>query len=180
MKPTRSILTPELLGPLPLLTLNTRSQRADNDSAIVPQIDPNLDVPLHEAQVEALFRAPDMEDFVLPPALSEHTKGRQMVAQSLPKQTDIDKLLRQLNRKILTQTRFPSSLKDLQAAYCGSAAFKDIYQCLRYNKLPTSRRLAKRVQANAQDFYVLGTFILNMSKTNQETLTPSYVSHLQK
>ena len=159
VRPTRSLLTPELLGPLPLLTPNARSQRTENDSEVVPQIDPNLDVPLHEAQVEALFRAPDMADFVLPPALSEHTKGRQMVAQSLPKQTDIDKLLRQLNRKILTQTRFPSSLKDLEAAYCGSAAFKDIYQYLRFNKLPTSRRLAKRVQTNAQDYYVLGTLL---------------------
>ena len=97
-----------------------------------------------EAQIEAMFRAPEPEDFILPPALSEHAKGKTMVAQNLPKQSDIDRLMKQLNRKILTQTRFPSSLKDLEAAYCNSAAFKDIYQFLRYNKLPTNRRLAKR------------------------------------
>ena len=95
---TRSILTPELLGPLPLLTPNTRSVRTEDDPE-TQQLDPNMDVPIHEAQVEALFRSPDMADFVLPPALSEHAKGRQMVAHSLPKQTDIDRLLRQLNRK---------------------------------------------------------------------------------
>ena len=67
--------------------------------------------------------------------------------------------MKQLNRKILTQTRFPSSLKDLEAAYCNSAAFKDIYQFLRYNKLPTNRRLAKRIEANALDYYVLGTLL---------------------
>ena len=155
---TRSVLTHELLGPLPLLTPNIRSVRTEDDPE-TQQLDPNMDVPIHEAQVEALFRSPDMADFVLPPALSEHAKGTQMVAHSLPKQTDIDRLLRQLNRKILTQTRFPSSLKDLEAAYCGSAAFKDIYQYLRFNKLPTSRRLAKRVQTNAQDYYVLGTLL---------------------
>ena len=76
-----------------------------------------------------------------------------MVAHNLPKQSDIDRLMKQLNRKILTQTRFPSSLKDLEAAYCNSAAFKDIYQFLRYNKLPTNRRLAKRIEANALDYY---------------------------
>ena len=155
---TRSILTPELLGPLPLLTPTTRSVRTEDDPE-TQQLDPNMDVPIHEAQVEALFRSPDIANFVLPPALSEHAKGTQMVAHSLPKQTDIDRLLRQLNRKILTQTRFPSSLKDLEAAYCGSAAFKDIYQYLRFNKLPTSRRLAKRVQTSAQDYYVLGTLL---------------------
>ena len=112
-----------------------------------------------EAQIEAMFRAPEPRDFILPPALSEHAKGKTMVAQNLPKQSDIDKLMKQLNRKILTQTRFPSSLKDLEAAYCNSAAFKDIYQFLRYNKLPTNRRLAKRIEANALDYYVLGTLL---------------------
>ena len=67
--------------------------------------------------------------------------------------------MKQLNRKILTQTRFPSSLKDLEAAYCNSAAFKDIYQFLKYNKLPTNRRLAKRIEANSLDYYVLGTLL---------------------
>ena len=112
-----------------------------------------------EAQIEAMFRAPEPEDFILPPALSEHAKGKTMVAQNLPKQSDIDRLMKQLNRKILTQTRFPSSLKDLEAAYCNSATFKDIYQFLRYNKLPTNRRLAKRIEANALDYYVLGTLL---------------------
>ena len=106
-----------------------------------------------------MFRAPEPEDFVLPPALSEHSKGKTMVAQNLPKQSNIDKLMKQLNRKILTQTRFPPSLKDLEAAYCNSASFKDIYQFLRYNKLPTRRRLAKRIEANALDCYVLGTLL---------------------
>ena len=106
-----------------------------------------------------MFRAPEPGDFVLPPALSEHTKGKPMVAQNLPKQSEIDKLLKQLNRKILTQTRYPSSLKDLEGAYCDSAAFKDIYQFLRYNRLPSNRRLAKKVEASAQDYYVLGTLL---------------------
>ena len=126
--------------------------RAEKDLEPAPEIDPNLETPLLEAQIEAMFRAPEPEDFVLPPALNEHAKGKTMVAQNLPKQSDIDKLMKKLNRKILTQTRFPSSLKDLEAAYCNSATFKDIYQFLRYNKLPTSRRLAKRIEANALDY----------------------------
>ena len=148
------------LGPMPLM--NDPSQqivRSEKDLEPTPEIDPNLETPLLEAQIEAMFRAPEHEDFILPPALSEHARGKTMVAQNLPKQSDIDKLMKQLNRKILTQTRFPSSLKDLEAAYCNSAAFKDIYQFLRYNKLPTNRRLAKRIEANALDYYVLGTLL---------------------
>ena len=148
------------LGPMPLI--NAPSQeliKLGEDLDPAPEIDPNLEVPIQEAQIEAMFRAPEPGDFVLPPALSEHTKGKPMVAQNLPKQFEIDKLLKQLNRKILTQTRYPSSLKDLEAAYCDSAPFKEIYQFLRYNKLPSNRRLAKRVEASAQDYYVLGTLL---------------------
>ena len=157
---SRSDMPIAQLGPMPLM--NDPSQqivRSEKDLEPTPEIDPNLETPLLEAQIEAMFRAPEPEDFILPPALSEHAKGKTMVAQNLPKQSDIDRLMKQLNRKILTQTRFPSSLKDLEAAYCNSAAFKDIYQFLRYNKLPTNRRLAKRIEANALDYYVLGTLL---------------------
>ena len=158
---TRSDMPIAQLGPMPLMNVPSQQiVRSDKDLEPAPEIDPNLDTPLLEAQIEAMFRAPEPEDFVLPPALSEHAKGKTMVAQNLPKQSDIDKLMKQLNRKILTQTRFPSSLKDLEAAYCSSATFKDIYQFLRYNKLPTNRRLAKRIEANALDYYVLGTLLL--------------------
>ena len=118
-----------------------------------------MEVPIQEAQIEALFRAPEPGDFTLPPTLSEHAKGKHMVARHLPKQSEIDKLPKQLNRKVLSQTRYPSSLKDLEAAYCNSAAFKDIYQYLKYNKLPNNRRLAKRVESIAEDYYVLGTLL---------------------
>ena len=150
---SRSDMPMAQLGPM--LLMNVPSQqidRSEKDLEPTPEIDPNLETPLLEAQIEAMFRAPEPEDFVLPPALSEHAKGKTMVAQNLSKQSDIDKLMKQLNRKILTQTRFPSSLKDLEAAYCNTAAFKDIYQFLRYNKLPTNRRLAKRIEANALDY----------------------------
>ena len=148
------------LGPMPLVNVPSQEViKAGRDLAHAPEIDPNLEVPIQEAQIEALFRAPEPGDFTLPPALSEHAKGKHMVAQNLPKQSEIDKLLKQLNRKILSQTRYPSSLKDLEAAYCNSAAFKDIYQYLRYNKLPNNRRLAKRVESIAEDYYVLGTLL---------------------
>ena len=131
---SRSDMPMAQLGPMPLMNVPSQQiVRSEKDLEPTPEIDPNLETPLHEAQIEAMFRAPEPEDFILPPALSEHAKGKTMVAQNLPKQSDIDKLMKQLNRKILTQTRFPSSLKYLEPAYCNSAAFKDIYQFLRYN-----------------------------------------------
>ena len=167
------------LGPMPLINAPPQQiMRTDKDLDQTPEIDPNLEVPLLEVQIEAMFRAPEPDDFRLPPGLSEHAKGKRMVAQNLPQQSDIDRLMKQLNRKILTQTRFPSSLKDLEAAHCNSAAFKDIYQFLRYNKLPNSRRLAKRIEANSLDYYVLGTLLFKyvhqeIRRCRSSTLYPS-------
>ena len=101
-----------------------------------PFLDPEEDKPLEEAMVEGSFRAPILEDFIIPPTLREETKGKTILAKNLPKQTDIDRLLSVLNRKILTRSRFPDGLKDLEAAYTHSAYFKDIYEYLRYNRVP--------------------------------------------
>ena len=139
LKPMPMHLAPQLEGQL--------MQPQEMETA--PEIDLNMEIPLHETSVDAMFRAPEMKDFSLPPTLSESLKGKTILAQTLPRQTEIDKLMKQLNRKILTQTRFPTSMKDLEAAYCNSSAFKDVFQYLRYNKLPSNKRLAKQVQVSA-------------------------------
>ena len=113
-----------------------------------PFLDPDSEKPLEEALVEGNFRSPILEDFIIPPTLSEETKGKTLLAKNLPKQTDIDRLLAVLNRKILTRSRFPDGLKDLEAAYTHSACFKDIYEYLRYNKLPSNPRKAHQTQIN--------------------------------
>ena len=83
------------LGPMPLVNVpSPEVMKAGRDLAPTPEIDLSLEVPIQEAQIEALFRSPEPGDFTLPPALSEHAKGKHMVAQSLPKQSEIDKLLK--------------------------------------------------------------------------------------
>ena len=124
---TRSDMPIAQLDPMPLMNVPPQPiDRSYKDLEPAPEIDPNLETPLLEAQIEAMFRAPEPEDFVLPPALSEHAKGKTMVAQNLPKQSDIDKLLKQLNRKILTQTsshHHSKTLKQLIATVLHSKTY---------------------------------------------------------
>ena len=135
-------------------------------------LDPESDVPLHDVSVEAMFRPPHINDFILPPTLGEVNKGKTLLAKRMPKQTEIDKLMKHINRKILRDTRYPESMKDLEAAYLSSAAFRDIYNYLRYNKLPTSKVAAKRIQSLALDFYVMGKLLFkkSMQKGSQEPI----------
>ena len=45
-----------------------------------PEVDPNMEIPLHETSVDAMFRAPELKDFSLPPTLSESLKGKTILA----------------------------------------------------------------------------------------------------
>ena len=138
-----------------------------------PFLDPEDEKPLEEAMVEGNFRSPILEDFIIPPTLSEETKGKTILAKNLPKQTDIDRLLAVLNRKIVTRSRFPDGLKDLEAAYIQSAYFKDIYEYLRYNKLPSNPTKAHQTQINANNHFLpLGTLLFKLTPNKLGVMNP--------
>ena len=48
-----------------------------------PFLDPESEKPLEEAVVEGNFRSPILEDFIIPPTLSEETKGKNHFGQEL-------------------------------------------------------------------------------------------------
>ena len=157
------ISQPEFRAPALPQPLQIQDVRGD------PSLDPDRELPLEESSVEGIFRAPILKDFIVPPTLEEETKGKELLAKNLPKQTDIDRLMKVLNRKILTRSRFPDTLKDLEAAYVQSAYFKDVYEYIRYNKLPTNVRKAYQVQVEANNYFLLGIllFKLHPSKTGE-------------
>ena len=94
------------------------------------------------------------------------------MAKNLVKETDIDRLLAVLNRKILTRSRFPDGLKDLEAAYTHSAYFKDIYEYLRYNKLPSNSRKAHQTKINANNLFLLGTLLFKLTPNKVGVINP--------
>ena len=119
-----------------------------------------------------MFRPPVQEDFIVPPTLGEAVKGKTVLAKNLPKQTDIDRLMKVLNRKILHRSRFPESLKDLEAAYMHSGVFKDIYEYLKFNRLPTNHIKAKQVQINSLKYFVLGTLLFRLLPNKLGQMNP--------
>ena len=53
----------------------------------------------------------------------------------MPKQTDIDKILEIIRKKVLKGTHLPLTIKEIQAGYLNSLYFKDIYLYLAQNRL---------------------------------------------
>ena len=71
----------------------------------------------------------------------------------LPKQTDIDKILKVIQRKVLKGTHLLLEIKATQARYLHSSYFKDIY--LSQNKLPSSKMAIRKIEALAEKHILL-------------------------
>ena len=82
------------------------------------------------------IRIPDQSDFELPPPLHYVVDPSKVTHKFLPKQGEIDRLINQINKKVLRDTQFSMNLRDLKAAYFTSPHFRDINLYLTQNKAP--------------------------------------------
>ena len=83
------------------------------------------------------FQRPDKSFFPDPKELGDLINKGNFVHKCLPKQTDIDKILEVIQRKVLKGTHLPMEVKEIQAGYLYSPYFKDLYLYLSQNKLPS-------------------------------------------
>ena len=117
--------------------------------------DTQMEVPFSEDIVEPVFKRPEMTDFEIPPVLEEMIPDGTLIHKHLPKQSDIDKILTQINRKYLRKMHLPCSLRDMQAAYMQSPHFCDIYNALMFNRYPKQRRTIEKLQQTMLSQYVI-------------------------
>ena len=76
------------------------------------------------------------------------TNKENLFHRYLPKQTNVDKMLEVIQRKVLKGMHLPVKIKEIQAGYLHSSYFKDIYLYLSHNKLPSSKMAIKRVETH--------------------------------
>ena len=73
-----------------------------------------------------------------------------LVQNFLPKQAELDKILKVIQRNVLTGMLLPVEIKEIQAGYLSSPYFKDIYLYLAQNKLPSSKAAIRKVETLAE------------------------------
>ena len=73
-----------------------------------------------------------------------------LVQEVLPKQDDIDKILKIIQRKVLKRTHLPVAVKEIQAGYLVSLYFKDLYLYLAQNKLSNTKSAIRKVETLAE------------------------------
>ena len=78
------------------------------------------------------------------------------------KQTDIDKILEIIRKKVLKGTHLPLMIKEIQAAYLNSSYFKDIYLYLAQNRLLAKKAAIKRVEVLAEKYVILDSLLFKL------------------
>ena len=80
----------------------------------------------------------------------------------MPRQADIDKILKIIQRKVLRGTYLPVEIKEIQAGYLQSPYFKDLYQYLLQNKLPSSKAAIKKLEALSEKYVLLDSLLFRI------------------
>ena len=90
--------------------------------------------PYQEGIISEIYQRPDKSQLIEPPELPDLVNTNNIVQKYLPKQTDIDKILKIIQRKALKGTHLPVTIKEIQVGYLNSPYFKELYLYLTQNK----------------------------------------------
>ena len=86
-----------------------------------------------------MFQRLNKSFFQEPKELVDLLNKGNFIHKYLPKQMDIDKILKIIQRKVLKGTYLPIKIKEIQEGYLCSLYFKDLYLYLSQNKPPSSK-----------------------------------------
>ena len=109
---------------------NQLPKRQEVDSSKI-EIEENS--PFQESIISIVYNRPDKLYFQEPVELKDLVDTNNIIQQFLPKQTDIDKILEIIRKKVLKGTHLPLTIKEIQDEYLNSLYFKDIYLSLAQN-----------------------------------------------
>ena len=85
--------------------------------------------PYQEGIISEIYQNLDKSQIVDPPELIDLVNTERIVQKYLPKQTDIDRILKVIQRKVLKGTHLLLTIKEIQAGYLKSPTLK-IYICI--------------------------------------------------
>ena len=160
--PASSIYPPYLepsLRPLPKSPDNVSKKQEVKSLKI--EIEENS--PFQENIISEVYERPDKLYFQEPIELKDLIDTNNIVQQFLPKQTDIDKILEIIKRKVLKGMHLPLTIKEIQSGYLSSLYFKDIYIYLAHNRLPSKRVAMRRVEMLAEKYIMLDSLLFKLT-----------------
>ena len=106
------------------------------------------------------YQRPDKSYFQELKDLESLVNTHNLVQKILPKQADIDKILKLIQKKVLKGMHLLIMIKEIQAGYLSSSYFKDIYLYLAQNRLPTSKATIRKSGNISRKAYIIRFLII--------------------
>ena len=130
--------------------------------------------PYQEGIISEIYQRPDKSQLVDPPELIDLINTERIVQKYLPKQTDIDRILKVIQRKVLKGTHLSLTIKEIQAGYLNSPYFKDLYIYLSQNKLPSPKGAIHKIEILPEIYILLDSlpFKLNVEREKAVLVIP--------
>ena len=85
-----------------------------------------------------------------------------IIHKHIPRQSDIDKIVRNIETRIIHSLELPIQAQDLVKAYQHSTRFRDIYQYITDRKLPSGTKVQNCIRAKALNYVVINHFLFRI------------------
>ena len=119
-------------------------------------------MPHQEGIISEIYQRPNKSYFQEPKHLENLVDTSKIVQKFLPKQSDIDKILKIIQQKVLKGSHLSVTIKEIQVGYLASIHFKDIYLYLSNNILPSSKVGMRKVEALVEKYILLDSLLFKI------------------
>ena len=92
-----------------------------------------------------------------------------IVCKHIPRQSDIDKIVKNIETRIIHSLELPIQAQDLIKAYQHSTHFHDIYQYITDEKLPSSTKAQNCIRAEALNYVIINHFLFRIDTQKDKT-----------
>ena len=98
----------------------------------------------------------------MPQALVSIDTSLSIICKHIPRQSDIDKIVRNIETHVIHSLELLIQAQDLIKAYQTSTCFRDIYQYITDGKLPSSSKAQNCIRAEALNYVVINNFLFRV------------------
>ena len=98
----------------------------------------------------------------MPQALVPIDTPLSIIRKHIPRQSDIDKIVKNIETHVIHSLELPIQAQDLVKVYQHSTCFCDIYQYITDGKLPPSAKAQYCIRAEALNYVVINNFLFRI------------------
>ena len=149
-----------------LLQLNPQ-QLTPVQTAIQRMSEKHLDFEIEPVNT---IQPPEIEYTQTPQALVPIDTPLSIIHKHIPRQSDIDKIVKNIETRVIHSLELLIQAQDLVKAYQHSTCFRDIYQYITDGKLPSSTKAQNCIRAEALNYVVINHFLFGIDMQKDKDL----------